>query len=107
MRRIIVAVPKYNDFYKIFLEFVGDGEIHGVKDFQEHVKRAMNLTEADLAELKSDGRPKWLARIDWCIITLEKAGMIFYPRQGSVRLTAAGKNIQPEETRAGLSRLIW
>ena len=92
-----MAVPKYNDFYKIFLEFVGDGEIHGVKDFQEHVKRAMNLTEADLAELKSDGRPKWLARIDWCIITLEKAGMIFYPRQGEVQITAAGKNIQPEE----------
>ena len=92
-----MAVPKYNDFYKIFLEFVGDGVIHGVKDFQEYVKRAMNLTEADLAELKSDGRPKWLARIDWCIITLEKAGMIFYPRQGEVQITAAGKNIQPEE----------
>ena len=45
-----MAVPKYNDFYKIFLEFVGDGEIHGIKDFREHVKREMNLTESDLAE---------------------------------------------------------
>ena len=92
-----MAVPKYDDFYKVILKFIGDGEVHEIKNCRELVKSAMNLTEADIAELKSDGRPKWLARVDWCIITLEKAGMIFYPRQGAVQITAEGKKLSPEE----------
>ena len=95
-RMIRVAVPKYDDFYNVVLKFLADGKFHGVEACKNFVREEMKLTDADIAELKSDGQPKWLARVDWCLVTLEKAGMIRF-QDARIQITDAGQNISCEK----------
>ena len=95
-RMIRVAVPKYDDFYGVLLKFLADGEIHSVEAFQNFVRDEMKLTDADLAELKSDGQLKWLARVEWCLVTLEKSGLI-RSQDAQFQITDAGRKLSGEK----------
>ena len=95
-RMIRVAVPKYDDFYGVLLKFLADGEIHSVEACQNFVRDEMKLTDADLAELKSDGQLKWLARVEWCLVTLEKSGLI-RSQDAQFQITDAGRKLSGEK----------
>ena len=88
-RMIRVAVPKYDDFYGVLLKFLADGAIHTVEDCQNFVRDDMILTDADLAELKSDGQLKWLARVEWCLEL--QLGIKFRQRDGLSNCSVAFK----------------
>ena len=91
-----MPVPKYDDFYNVVLKFLADGKFHAVDACKNFVREEMQLTDADIAELKSDGQPKWLARVDWCLITLEKSGMIRF-QDAQIQITDAGQKISVEK----------
>ena len=91
-----MAVPKYDDFYGVLLKFLADGAIHTVEDCQNFVRDEMKLTDADLAELKSDGQLKWLARVNWCIVTLEKSGLI-RSQDEQFQITDEGRKLSGEK----------
>ena len=95
-RMIRVAVPKYDDFYGVLLKFLADGAIHSVEACQNFVRDEMNLTDADIAELKSDGQLKWLARVEWCLVTLEKSGLI-RSQDAQYQITDAGRKLSAEK----------
>ena len=95
-RMIRVAVPKYDDFYGVLLKFLADGAIHSVEACQNFVRDEMNLTDADIAEPKSDGQLKWLARIEWCLVTLEKSGLI-RSQDAQYQITDAGRKLSAEK----------
>ena len=91
-RMIRVAVPKYDDFYGVLLKFFADGAIHSVEACQNFVRDEMQLTDEDLAEPKSDGQFKWLARVEWCLVTLEKSGLI-RSQDAQYQITDAGRKL--------------
>lgn len=91
-----MAVPKYDDFYGVLLKFLADGAIHTVEDCQNFVRDDMKLTDTDLAELKSDGQLKWLARVEWCLVTLEKSGLI-RSQDAQFQITDAGRKLSGEK----------
>ena len=91
-----MPVPKYDDFYNVVLKFLADGEFHAVDACKNFVRAEMKLTDADIAELKSDGQPKWLARVDWCLITLEKSGMIRF-QDAQIQITDDGQKFSGEK----------
>ncbi len=91
-----MAVPKYHEFYNIFLESLSDGQIHSLQDCRDYIKAHMNFTSEDLAETIPSGSPKWINRIGWCKTHLKVAGLICFPSRGHYQITDTGKNILKE-----------
>ena len=46
-----MSVPKFFEFFEVFLKVLADGEIHSSKDVRNEIALAMNLTAEDLAEM--------------------------------------------------------
>ena len=91
-----MAVPKYHEFYNIFLESLSDGQVHYWKDCKEYIKQKMNFTPEELAETIPSGQPTWINRIGWCCTHLKKAGLIYNPKRAYLQLTENGKKIFSE-----------
>ncbi len=89
-----MAIPKYNEFYNIILEFLSDEKIHEVKECREYIIRVMNFSEEDLSELLPVSKlPKLNNRIGWGITYLKKAEMLSQPKRGCIEITDAGKKL--------------
>ena len=87
-----MAVPKFYEFFKGFLNAVQDGEIHVSKDVKAFLAKEMNLTNDDLAELLPSGKQsRFDNRIMWARTYLDKAGLIETPVRGKYRITEEGK----------------
>lgn len=89
-----MAIPKYFEMYKSFLRGLEDGEIHPYIDIKNQVIKDFHLSDADIAELLSNGRQSVFSnRIGWCRTYLKKAGLIESPSRAHFVITAAGKQI--------------
>ena len=51
-----MTVPKFFEFFEVFLKSLKDGELHTAKEVRAKVAEDMHLSEADLAELVPSGR---------------------------------------------------
>lgn len=51
-----MPLPKYFEMHKPFLEYLGDGKEHKLKELKVYVSQQFGLTEEELAELLPSGR---------------------------------------------------
>ena len=87
-----MAVPKFFEFFEIFLNAINDDRLHTAKEVREIIAGKMNLTQADIAEMSpSGGHTKFEQRVSWAKTYLNKAGLIETPQKGKYRITEAGR----------------
>ena len=87
-----MAVPKFFEFFEVFLKSLKDGELHTAKEVRAKVAEDMHLSDADLTELLPSGRQTTFGnRVNWARTYLNKAGLIETPVRGRYRITEEGK----------------
>lgn len=88
-----MPVPKFFEFFKVFLEAVKDRKLHSSKEVREIIAEEMNLTEEDREELLPSGKQTtYDNRVAWARTYLDKAGLIETPARGQYRITEEGIN---------------
>ena len=88
-----MAVPKFFEFFEVFLHALEDGELHSAKEVREIIASAMNITDSDRAELIPCGKQSTFDnRIAWAKTYLNRAGLIETPQRGNYRITSEGKS---------------
>ena len=88
-----MAIPKYNEFYRLLLLSLQDGMMHSMKEVRNFIAQAAHLTEQDLtATLPSNPKSSvFSGRVGWAKTYLLKAQMIESPQRGCIKLTPSGK----------------
>lgn len=89
-----MAIPKYNEMYKEFLQCISDGAPHKNSEIRERVFEMKGLTESDRQVYISNGTQRLCDnRIGWTRTYLKKAGLIATVQSGYVALTEEGKKV--------------
>lgn len=88
-----MAIPKYNELYRLVLLSLQDGGTHSMKEVRDFIISTMHLTEQDLAEtLPSNPKSSvFSGRVGWAKTYLLKAQMIDSPQRGHIFITPSGK----------------
>lgn len=88
-----MAIPKYNELYRLVLLSLQDGNMHSMPEVRNFIASTLRLTEQDLAEtLPSNSRSSVFAgRVGWAKTYLLKAHMIDSPQRGYIVLTPSGR----------------
>lgn len=88
-----MALPKYDEFYRLVLNALQDGKSHSMKEVRNSIAQALHLTEQDLSETLSNGSYVYAGRIGWAKTYLKKAEMIDSPQRGYITITPAGQSL--------------
>lgn len=89
-----MAIPKYYEMYRAFLECLQDGKIHTIKEIKVHVIKSFSLSDADLVEMLPSGKQSVFDnRIGWCRTYLKKALLIISPARAQFVITENGKRL--------------
>lgn len=89
-----MAIPKYNEFMKPFLEALADGNMHTKKEVKQYMINQFCFTESDLAELLPSGRQTVFSnRVGWAGTYLKKAGLIDSPARACFVITPEGQAV--------------
>lgn len=87
-----MAIPKFFEFFEVFLHALEDGEAHSAKEVLELIASRMNITDSDRAELIPSGKKsRFYDRVLWARTYLNKAGLIETPHRGIYRITSEGR----------------
>ena len=87
-----MAVPKFYEFFKPFLQALRDGNVHSANDVCSRIAVAENISDADQAEMvPSQRQTTFKNRVHWARTYLNKAGLIETPNRGKYRITQLGK----------------
>lgn len=88
-----MAIPKYNELYRLVLLSLQDGGTHSMKEVRDFIISTLHLTEQDLAEtLPSNPKSNvFSGRVGWAKTYLLKAQMIDSPQRGHIFITPSGK----------------
>ena len=88
-----MAIPKYNELYRLVLLSLQDGGTHSMKEVRDFIISTLHLTEQDLAEtLPSNPKSSvFSGRVGWAKTYLLKAQMIDSPLRGHIFITPSGK----------------
>ena len=88
-----MAIPKYNELYRLVLLSLQDGGMHSMKEVRDFIISTLHLTEQDLAEtLPSNPKSSvFSGRVGWAKTYLLKARMIDSPQRGHIIITPSGK----------------
>ena len=88
-----MAIPKYNELYRLVLLSLQDGGMHSMKEVRDFIISTLHLTEQDLAEtLPSNPKSSvFSGRVGWAKTYLLKARMIDSPQRGHIVITPSGK----------------
>ena len=80
-----MAVPKFSEFFKPFLQAIEDGGVHEIKDVRQQIASALSLSEDDLAlRIPSGNITVFANRVGWAKTYLIKAGMVASPPERSL-----------------------
>lgn len=88
-----MALPKYDEFYRLVLNALQDGKSHSMKEVRNSIAQTLHLTEQDLSETLSNGSSVYAGRIGWAKTYLKKAEMIDSPQRGYITITPAGQSL--------------
>lgn len=88
-----MALPKYDEFYRLVLNALQDGKSHSMKEVRNSIAQALHLTEQDLSETLSNGSSVYAGRVGWAKTYLKKAEMIDSPQRGYITITPAGQSL--------------
>ena len=87
-----MAVPKFFEFFGIFLLALSDGQTHKAQEVREFIAEKMNISEQDMGELLPSRRQSTFNnRVAWARTYLDRAGLIDTPSRGQYRITEEGK----------------
>ena len=88
-----MAIPKYNELYRLVLLSLQDGGMHSMKEVRDFIISTLHLTEQDLAETlpSSPKSSVFSGRVGWAKTYLLKARMIDSPQRGHIIITPSGK----------------
>ncbi len=87
-----MSVPKFFEFFEVFLKALSDGQTHKAKEVREFIAAEKNMSEEDLAELLPSRRQSTFDnRVAWARTYLDHAGLIATPSRGQYRITQEGK----------------
>lgn len=87
-----MAVPKFFEFFTVFLKALSDGETHKAKDVREYIAAEMHISQEDLAELLPSKRQTTFDnRVAWARTYLDRAGLIDTPSRGQYCITEEGQ----------------
>lgn len=88
-----MAIPKYNELYRLVLLSLQDGGTHSMKEVRDFIISTLHLTEQDLTEtLPSNPKSSvFSGRVGWAKTYLLKAQMIDSPQRGHIFITPSGK----------------
>jgi len=87
-----MAVPKFFEFFEVFLQVINDGELHTAKEVRNTIAIKMALSDDDLSQMLPSGKQRTFDnRVMWARTYLDKAGLIETPMRGRYRITDAGK----------------
>ena len=101
-----MAVPKFFEFFEIFLKIVSDGELHTAKEVRNSIAIEMNLTDKDLEEMLPSGKQRTFDnRVAWARTYLNKAGLVETPYRGKYCITDAGREALRSGERIDLTYL--
>ncbi len=86
-----MSIPKYDDLFLPFLQFLRDGKEHPIKEVIEHLCNRFNLTDEERSRLLPSGKQHVVNnRVGWARTFLNKAAMLRYVRRGVTQITARG-----------------
>lgn len=88
-----MALPKYDEFYRLVLNVLQDGKSHSMKEVRNSIAQTLQLTEQDLSETLSNGSSVYAGRVGWAKTYLKKAEMIDSPQRGYITITPAGQSL--------------
>ena len=92
-----MSVPKYYEFYGVFLKLLEDGNVHYMKDIKQEAAKMMSLSDEDLSELLPSGMMSvYENRLGWARTYLKKAGLIDSPARGQFVITEEGSKALPD-----------
>ncbi|KAF1084331.1 Mrr restriction system protein [Sporotomaculum syntrophicum] len=92
-----MAIPRYNEMYRNFLECLKDGQPHKSKEVREAVAAAMSVTEEEQKRLLPSGKQAMYDnRFGWTRTYLKKAGLLESPSRGVFVITTEGSNLLAE-----------
>lgn len=87
-----MAVPKYNETYRSFLEAIADGKNYRFREIVNSVAISMNISEEDLREMvPSQTQTRFYNNVSWASTYLKRAGLIQSPTRGYFAITERGK----------------
>ncbi len=92
-----MAIPKYNEIYREFLEALKDGKPHTVKEVRLEIGSKFKLSEEELSEMLPSGRQRVFDnRVGWCRTYLMKAELVSSPGRAKVQITDSGLDFLKE-----------
>lgn len=92
-----MAIPKYDEMYRAFLDCLADGQTHKSKEVKNAVADAFSVSEEERAQLLPSGRQAIFDnRIGWTRTYLKKAGLVQSPSRGIYTITAVGRQVLHE-----------
>jgi restriction system protein len=92
-----MAIPKYREMYKPFLECISDGKQHTYKEIREYIASAMLVSTEDQKTMLLSGKQTVFDnRVAWAKAHLKKAGLVESPSRAITIITTEGKKVLQE-----------
>ena len=89
-----MAIPKYDEMYRVFLDCLADMQPHGSKEVRDVIAARLSVSEAERQELLPSGRQTIFDnRVGWTRTYLKKAGLLTSLSRGVYQLTQQGKQV--------------
>ena len=89
-----MSIPKHNEMYKPFLEFLSDGQHHPMAEIIKHLALKMNVTDDDRKVMLPSGvTTKFGSRVGWTRTYLGKAGLLETVKRGVLGISVEGKRV--------------
>lgn len=89
-----MAIPKYDEMYRVFLECLADMQQHKSKELRDIIAARLSVSDAERQErLPSGQQALFDNRVGWTRTYLKKAGLITSPQRGVYQLTQQGKQV--------------
>lgn len=89
--RIIMAVPKYDEFFKYVLKCLADNKDHTTKEIISYCADSAGLSDSEKRETLASGTTLYINRIAWARTYLSKAGLIKKTARAVYHITPEGK----------------
>ena len=87
-----MAIPKYDEMYRAFLDCLADGQPHRSKEVKDAIAGVFHLSNGDRAVLLPSGSgPIFDGRVGWTRTYLKKSGTDSEPVTGCVCSDSRGK----------------
>ena len=83
-----MALPKYDEFYRLVLNALQDGKSHSMKEVRNSIAQTLHLTEQDLSETLSNGSSVYAGRVGWAktyLKTICRKPLALTPKANSVK----------------------